>query len=76
MVACGNDLGLFAEQIDAASREQLGNFPQAFARIGLVNPAWRLTDCTPGRTSTTCSDAPGDTATGAGPLAPRTKETA
>ncbi len=29
----------------------------------------------PGRTSTTCNDAPRDTATGAGPLAPRTKET-
>lgn len=37
-----NDLGLFAEQIDADSGEALGNFPQAFSHIGLINAAGDL----------------------------------
>jgi GH15 family glucan-1,4-alpha-glucosidase len=37
-----NDLGLFAEQANPATREQLGNAPQAFSHVGLINAAWRL----------------------------------
>lgn len=39
-----NDLGLFAEQIDPASGQQLGNTPQALSHIGLINAAWQLTE--------------------------------
>jgi GH15 family glucan-1,4-alpha-glucosidase len=35
-------LGLLAEQIDPVSGQQLGNFPQAFSHIGLMNSALRL----------------------------------
>jgi GH15 family glucan-1,4-alpha-glucosidase len=37
-----NDLGLLAEEIDTATGEQLGNFPQAFSHIGLVTAAWEI----------------------------------
>jgi GH15 family glucan-1,4-alpha-glucosidase len=37
-----NDLGLLAEQVDAATGELLGNFPQAFSHVGLVNAAWAI----------------------------------
>jgi GH15 family glucan-1,4-alpha-glucosidase len=34
-----SDLGLLAEEIDTASGELLGNFPQAFSHIGLITAA-------------------------------------
>jgi GH15 family glucan-1,4-alpha-glucosidase len=36
------DLGLLAEEVDAGTGELLGNFPQAFSHIGLVNAAWAI----------------------------------
>ncbi len=41
-VAFVNDVGLLAEEVDARTGEQLGNFPQAFSHIGLVNAAWAI----------------------------------
>ena len=35
-------MGLLAEEIDAASGEMIGNFPQAFSHIGLINAAWAI----------------------------------
>jgi len=40
-VSAINDVGLLAEEIDA-SGEMIGNFPQAFSHIGLVNAAWAI----------------------------------
>ncbi len=37
-----NDVGLLAEEVDATTGELLGNFPQAFSHIGLVNAAWAI----------------------------------
>jgi GH15 family glucan-1,4-alpha-glucosidase len=42
LAAYSNDLGLLAEQIDTRSGELLGNFPQAFSHIGLINAAWEI----------------------------------
>ena len=42
--AQGNDLGLLAEEVDPSSGELLGNFPQAFAHIGLITAAQAITD--------------------------------
>jgi GH15 family glucan-1,4-alpha-glucosidase len=36
------DVGLLAEEVDPSSGELLGNFPQAFSHIGLVNAAWAI----------------------------------
>ncbi len=37
-----NDVGLLAEEVDSHTGELLGNFPQAFSHIGLVNAAWAI----------------------------------
>ncbi|MER5601377.1 glycoside hydrolase family 15 protein [Streptomyces sp. NPDC002265] len=37
-----NDVGLLAEEYDPVAGRQLGNFPQAFSHIGLVNTALAL----------------------------------
>jgi GH15 family glucan-1,4-alpha-glucosidase len=39
---CANQLGLLSEQVDGADGELLGNFPQAFSHLGLVNAAQAL----------------------------------
>ena len=43
-VRCASDLGLFAAQIDPATGAMLGNFPQAFSHLGLVNAAKAIAD--------------------------------
>ncbi|MFC0625436.1 glycoside hydrolase family 15 protein [Kribbella deserti] len=54
LVALRNDVGLLAEEYDPATKRMLGNFPQAFSHLGLVNTAWHLNEhdkCTPLRPS-------------------------
>jgi GH15 family glucan-1,4-alpha-glucosidase len=43
LTALCNDLGLLSEECDPASGELLGNFPQAFSHVALVNSAFNLT---------------------------------
>ncbi len=38
-----NDVGLLSEEYDSFGKRQLGNFPQAFSHVGLVNTAFNLT---------------------------------
>ncbi|HEY6313654.1 MAG TPA: glycoside hydrolase family 15 protein [Streptosporangiaceae bacterium] len=42
-LAAINDVGLLAEEVDPRSGEMIGNFPQAFSHIGLINAAWAIT---------------------------------
>jgi alpha,alpha-trehalase len=37
-----NDVGLLAEEVGPGTGELIGNFPQAFSHIGLVNAAWAI----------------------------------
>ncbi len=37
-----NDVGLLAEAYDPVAKRQLGNFPQAFSHVGLINTAYNL----------------------------------
>ena len=42
LLSLRNDLGLLAEEYYPPLRRQLGNFPQAFSHIGLINTAYNL----------------------------------
>ncbi|MFD7097356.1 glycoside hydrolase family 15 protein [Streptomyces xanthophaeus] len=42
LLAVRNDVGLLAEEYDPIAGRQLGNFPQAFSHVGLVNTALTL----------------------------------
>jgi len=42
LLAVRNDVGLMAEEYDTRTKRQLGNFPQAFSHIALVNTAHNL----------------------------------
>jgi GH15 family glucan-1,4-alpha-glucosidase len=48
LLALQNDLGLLSEQYDPRARRMLGNFPQAFSHVSLVNTARNLTPGTKG----------------------------
>ncbi|MBP2299746.1 glycoside hydrolase family 15 protein [Azospirillum picis] len=50
LLALRNDLGLLSEEYDPQSRRLVGNFPQAFSHIALVNSAHNLNrDAQPAR---------------------------
>jgi GH15 family glucan-1,4-alpha-glucosidase len=43
LLSLRNDVGLLSEEYDPEQGRQLGNFPQAFSHVGLVNTAFNLT---------------------------------
>jgi len=45
LLALCNDVGLLAEEYDPHARRLVGNFPQAFSHVGLVNTAMNLSEC-------------------------------
>jgi len=46
LVGLCNDVGLLAEEYDPVARRFLGNFPQAFSHVALVNTAFNLGEAT------------------------------
>jgi GH15 family glucan-1,4-alpha-glucosidase len=42
LMSLRNDVGLLAEEYDAFAKRQLGNFPQAFSHLALINTARNL----------------------------------
>ncbi len=42
MLACRNRLGLLSEDIDPATGEHWGNYPQTYSLVGIINSAMRL----------------------------------
>lgn len=42
-----NDVGLLAEEYDPVAGRQLGNFPQAFSHVPLINTAMHLSEAGP-----------------------------
>jgi GH15 family glucan-1,4-alpha-glucosidase len=42
LLSLRNDVGLLAEEYDASDNRQLGNFPQAFSHLALINTAHNL----------------------------------
>jgi GH15 family glucan-1,4-alpha-glucosidase len=42
LVGLCNDVGLLAEEYDPRAKRQLGNFPQAFSHVGLINAGFNL----------------------------------
>jgi GH15 family glucan-1,4-alpha-glucosidase len=45
VLSCANDLHLLSEEIDPDSLDLIGNFPQAFSHIGLINAALTMAEC-------------------------------
>jgi GH15 family glucan-1,4-alpha-glucosidase len=42
LIKLTNDVGLLAEEYDPVLKRQVGNFPQAFSHIALINTAYNL----------------------------------
>ena len=43
LVGLANDVGLLSEEYDPRAKRHLGNFPQAFSHVALINTAFNLT---------------------------------
>ena len=42
VLAYGNHLGLFSEDVDSHTGSQWGNFPQTYSHVGLINTVFRI----------------------------------
>jgi GH15 family glucan-1,4-alpha-glucosidase len=42
LIGLSNDLGLLSEEYDVQAKRQVGNFPQAFSHVSLINAAYNL----------------------------------
>jgi len=42
VIAHANDVGLLSEELDLERQELIGNFPQTFSHVGLINAAWSI----------------------------------
>jgi GH15 family glucan-1,4-alpha-glucosidase len=42
LLSLRNDVGLLAEEYDPVAKRLVGNFPQAFSHVALINTAWNL----------------------------------
>ena len=60
LLSLRNDVGLLAEEYDPVAGRLLGNFPQGFSHIGLVNTACNLVDAHGPAIQRSESVAPGD----------------
>ncbi|HXI21772.1 MAG TPA: glycoside hydrolase family 15 protein, partial [Gemmatimonadales bacterium] len=49
LLGFANDVGLYAEEIDPDNGGALGNFPQAFTHVGLIDAALTMEQCRGGR---------------------------
>jgi GH15 family glucan-1,4-alpha-glucosidase len=47
LLSLRNDVGLLSEEYDPVAGRMLGNFPQAFSHVGLINTAFNLTPHVP-----------------------------
>ena len=57
LIGYGSDLGLFSEEIDPITGAALGNYPQAFTHLALIDAGVDLTHALARRTSVTGSAA-------------------
>lgn len=53
-----NDVGLLAEEFDTRDARHLGNTPQAFSHVGLVNTARHLSGTRPAEAADTSDESP------------------
>jgi GH15 family glucan-1,4-alpha-glucosidase len=69
LIGTANDVGLLSEEYDCAEKRLVGNFPQAFSHVGLVNTAYNLAaDSKPAEQRRGKQDVP--SATGGAPEPP------